>query len=496
MGLKDGVFQRFAAHMVGTTLHGVNHFAAAQDGRRWHLRLTWLGIFLGMLAWCIYSLSAGILQYYEFKTTSTWEYYTVKEMEIPSMTLCSVNQFRKPFMQKLFESGRVPIELLYVIGNFSGINASDYEENMSKKLDSIDMTALAVQAAYQLDETTLIQHWMSEPFKSADFFQNGFRQWGYCHTLYPVNYKDKHGPVLLKSNGVWNYMIIDMKEIDDYVTGFQDHGLYVTIHTPSEEPLPYEYGVFVQNGKIATMNVVRRDIFNLPPPYSDCVNTKVEGFVNPLKRFAHYSFSACTAECKTDAYEEHCGCVPYKQQYVVGAYIPVCKLSQSECKPPGNFFAECHGKCKQPCEYTEYSFTMESRDWVTKSMKKRKVNGSIENWYKYELENLPQENYINLIVQFKSLGYTSISQHAAYPGSALFGNIGGMMGLCLGASILTVVEILEFWLRECLRRLMNCVTGSKEQQEGNEPGATDVVQQENRQFLVIIIEDNNGLRII
>ena len=45
---------------------------------------------------------------------------------------------------------------------------------------------------------------------------------------------------------------------------------------------------------------------------------------------------------------------------------------------------------------------------------------------------------------YKSLNFEKISSHEAFPSISLLSEIGGFMGLLLGASALTVFEVVDF----------------------------------------------------
>lgn len=48
--------------------------------------------------------------------------------------------------------------------------------------------------------------------------------------------------------------------------------------------------------------------------------------------------------------------------------------------------------------------------------------------------------------------YTKVVQNPAIRTAQLFSNLGGMMGLFLGASLITVLELLEFTAVLCLKK--------------------------------------------
>ena len=53
---------------------------------------------------------------------------------------------------------------------------------------------------------------------------------------------------------------------------------------------------------------------------------------------------------------------------------------------------------------------------------------------------------ITVYIDFKEFAYTEITQNKEYPADSLFGEVGGQLGLFLGASLMTVVEMLDFIL--------------------------------------------------
>uniref|UniRef100_A0A4W3GIK9 Acid-sensing ion channel 1-like n=3 Tax=Callorhinchus milii TaxID=7868 RepID=A0A4W3GIK9_CALMI len=54
------------------------------------------------------------------------------------------------------------------------------------------------------------------------------------------------------------------------------------------------------------------------------------------------------------------------------------------------------------------------------------------------------ENVLVLDIFFEALNYETIEQKKAYEVAGLLGDIGGQMGLFIGASILTILEIFDY----------------------------------------------------
>ncbi|PNI28073.1 ASIC3 isoform 7, partial [Pan troglodytes] len=55
-----------------------------------------------------------------------------------------------------------------------------------------------------------------------------------------------------------------------------------------------------------------------------------------------------------------------------------------------------------------------------------------------------RENVLALDIFFEAVNYETVEQKKAYEMSELLGDIGGQMGLFIGASLLTILEILDY----------------------------------------------------
>ena len=94
--------------------------------------------------------------------------------------------------------------------------------------------------------------------------------------------------------------------------------------------------------------------------------------------------------------------------------------------------------CPTPCNLTRYGKEI--------SMVKIPNRGSARYLArKYNRnETYIRENFLVLDVFFEALTSEAMEQQAAYGLSALLGDLGGQMGLFIGASILTLLEILDY----------------------------------------------------
>ncbi len=83
----------------------------------------------------------------------------------------------------------------------------------------------------------------------------------------------------------------------------------------------------------------------------------------------------------------------------------------------------CKQNCLVPCDEEGYSIKIED-------MKHR--------------TNIPYPGYIEIAIEPESFYSETITQRPAYTIESLFGDVGGLLGLYLGASLLTVCELIDF----------------------------------------------------
>ena len=96
--------------------------------------------------------------------------------------------------------------------------------------------------------------------------------------------------------------------------------------------------------------------------------------------------------------------------------------------------------CPVNCETTSYNFKTSFRKFPAKSL----PSSVLEN---YENKTMAiEESFLSLKVYFDELKYTNITQLPKFDALDLIASIGGYMGLLLGISFLTLVEVLEAFM--------------------------------------------------
>ena len=67
-----------------------------------------------------------------------------------------------------------------------------------------------------------------------------------------------------------------------------------------------------------------------------------------------------------------------------------------------------------------------------------------------------RENFAQVDIFYKSLNYEKISAQEAFPWQSLLGEVGGFIGLLLGASCMTIIEVIDFLGLLVMRKFKKC----------------------------------------
>ena len=63
-----------------------------------------------------------------------------------------------------------------------------------------------------------------------------------------------------------------------------------------------------------------------------------------------------------------------------------------------------------------------------------------------------RNNFLQVDIFYKELSFEEVVQNKAFVLGSLMGEVGGFMGLLLGASIITLIELIDFLFMACLKR--------------------------------------------
>ncbi|XP_032222094.2 acid-sensing ion channel 1B [Nematostella vectensis] len=407
----------------GCTLHGFHYCFAGNPPLR---RLIWSLLLLGAFAMFFEKCTESFINFFDYPFTTTTLLVYDKRLPFPAISMCNYNDAR---MSKM--NGTLMNEI-FVASKLEGRNTSHLQSQLTGEL----MQRTLKEAAHRLPDMIKECSWQKHgkcswknftSFKSAD-----------GDTCYTFN-SGRKDPILSMSNvGEENglRLVIDTQH-SEYYYDVKNAGFKVILHDQGETPVKMQ-GLSVSPGFTSYMELKRTKVTNLPFPYKTMCG------MPELKYFNSYSKSKCFLDKLTQYVVTLCGC---RDWFMPGeGKIPVCDYeTAASCmwKAWAYFEENKLDQCPVACNSVEYSAQLSyarfpANNYAKMLAKEYGLKGSDEENRRYLRDNL-----IEIKIYYEDLTYFDVQQVPSYDLYSLLGDVGGQIGLFLGASLLTVVEYLD-----------------------------------------------------
>ncbi|XP_033917868.1 acid-sensing ion channel 4 isoform X1 [Melopsittacus undulatus] len=414
-----------------STLHGLGHIC--RSGRLGVRQTLWAFAFLASLAFFLYQATKSALLYLEHPHVMALDEEATREMVFPAITICNINRYR--------HSALTDADIFH-LANMTGLPPKDRDGHKATDLlyPDPDMADIVNRTGHQLDDMLKSCNFSGENCSSRDFTVV-YTRYGKCYTFNG----DRRNPRVTRQGGMGNGLeiMLDIQQ-EEYLpiwretneTSFEA-GIRVQIHSQDEPPYIHQLGFGVSPGFQTFVSCQEQRLTYLPQPWGNC-RASVQG-EQTLPGYDTYSIAACRLQCEKEAVVRSCHC---RMVHMPG--------NESICSP--NVYIECADhtldaavedsqercSCPTPCNLTRYGKEISMVRIPNKGSARylaRKYNKN---------ETYIRENFLVLDIFFEALNYEAIEQKKAYDLAGLLGDIGGQMGLFIGASILTILEILDY----------------------------------------------------
>ncbi|XP_039267784.2 acid-sensing ion channel 2-like isoform X2 [Styela clava] len=452
-GSKPSDFTFFAGN---STLHGINHIFV--DGRWTLRRLLWGAAFFTSLGLFLLQGYDRYAYYVSKPHVTKLDELEAKIMDFPAITICNMNSFRfsQVTTDDFYYVGRQIFELFdddynlrdgYRDDKTWGTVLKKIQPILSQKNDfqpskkDFNMFEFYNRTGHALEATILQCRYQGINCARLKDWHVVFTRYGKCYTF---NSGVQYSPLTTLKGGIDNglELLLDTQQ-NEYMPVWDENdeisveaGFKVQIHVQGEPPFIHELGFGVSPGFQTLVATQEQRITFLPAPYGECV----EEFDRKKHfHFNDYSISACRITCETNFVLDNCSCrmihMPGNatfcdpEQYKICADKALDYLMAKDMKI-------C--VCKTPCLVTRYNLE-------TSTLRLPSTQAASYLAYKYNVsETYVRDNFVKLNVFFEALNYETIEQKVAYEVAALLGDIGGQMGLFIGASILTILELFDY----------------------------------------------------
>mmetsp|Transcript_20775 Transcript_20775/g.57437 ORF Transcript_20775/g.57437 Transcript_20775/m.57437 type:complete len:482 (+) Transcript_20775:211-1656(+) len=401
--LLGDVMQEWAG---GTSVHGA---ALASDRQTYSLwfRLCWMVVVVFGCAVMMWQIQALISQYRNFDVSTDTEIVVPDSIEFPEITICNTNPF----------SARLQ-------GNQSIVDPVNEEEfkALQPRIDDFIWATFFNEQEINVTEET---------------WKPVITDAGYCYQFNTDNVVSRPG--VFGGLEVWTYL-----DQDDYANGTDLAAVNVFIlqkGTKINEQLPF---VPVSPGGETIISVKKTQFGReKQAPWARCTSKAPE-----------YTQSQCRDDCINHVFSAKCGCRHWgdsnrtemrfcgylENEADINCYSDFNDTEALEiCQRDG--IADCS---LPPCEITIYEASSVVADNSQKTL-------DLYESFWPGLGDEFQQNFIAMRINYDKLQFEVVTQSPSITFATLLGSIGGSMGLFLGISVVSIIEIFGDLL--CLRVL-------------------------------------------
>ncbi len=436
----------------------------------WLIKLTWIAFLLGSAFTCSWFISKSITDYYNYSVTTKTIIKNVNKLKFPIVSICNINPFTTNYSSQIILNS-FPTSMIYNYSNGYDLLAKIAFQAAN---DSINKNLLG----YGLNDIIINCLLLSKPCNIySDFEQYYDINHGNCFRI--NSGKSMNGTsTSLKyvfNAGHLSALYIDLFMGADYnnenLFSIQN-GFSIFISDEKQDSTTTQ-GIKISPGTATYIILDKYSIKKQPKPYSDCIAdlTSINSYSSTCYKRVFspnriYHFTDCSYMCFQKFLGDNCGCQTTYLNYFYYSNMRVCSkeestkeyIKDSDClmnqwikySDSQTILQECD--CPLECENSGYNFKISYAQYPTLIFFKSFLqNHSLVRSRFSNANDITFENVKNsvgrLIISFDEMKETYINEEVKTEVFDLISSVGGFLGLFLGFSSFSLIEIVEIILK-------------------------------------------------
>ncbi len=391
--------------LLSSTSHGIPNLIKNEHRS---LKILWIICIFFSFCGCVYFLINSIDEYLDFNKITTISVINNQPAIFPTISIC-------------------------------------HRKTLSLDLKSIDYCRIS----YDLD-------CLNNPEKYFESFND--THYGQCLRFNSgKNYK-KQSISLLESNypgsddGLWlNFKL-------NSITQFSKLNVRIHNHTKAPFNMANE-DIKISSGKTYYIPLEILFTQRLGEPYNDCLKDPLKFHFNKtlinyfIKSGRAYSQKECYQMCFNLQYQENnqCNCTDQMIENVFDKCFEIedtfsllynCSQKFRRDFSINSKFKICENYCPSECDSISYSFSSYTYDYpisgnISENLRVKYFDSNFDTYEEVQV------SYFSFVVFYKNLNYVLITEKPNMELADLISNIGGILGVFLGVSFLSFIEIIE-----------------------------------------------------
>ena len=420
--------------MDSITIHGLPRVFSS---RSWISKTCWSVVFISACVILSYALYGRVLTYQEKKTLVKIEKTRGKQMNYPVMHICDTDM----------PADAASMDLKEFPKNCTQDSGNGTKRPTKLFLDGCKMFMHEVNFSCEYDFRTKCQ--FPKHFTPAKHYYQ-------CFTF------NKDGSLIQsmseRNNGVNLLIFKNSTKAEQFSYGLSPlkemkRGLVIQVNPPGEH-MGYssEKVIYLVPGFRTEISLKKKVFRRLPKPFqSQCTSkTSIKQIIGGI-----YTEKNCLSSCLFNTIYETCGDViqeargfmppeeyPKTKKFINDTIFYNCVFSDVYLKTN---YIDCD--CPVPCNETVYQPKVSQRPWRQASLTTQ-VRGEVARFLKLPFDQVNLEFFnkymIHLNVYYEDFTTETVVEEELYSRASLLSDFGGLMGLLVGASTISMMEII--WL--------------------------------------------------
>ncbi|RNA26674.1 acid-sensing ion channel 1 isoform X2 [Brachionus plicatilis] len=439
--------------LLSSTSHGLPNILKATKAS---IKIIWTILTILSTGVCAYLIAENIVNYFKYEVTTKTRVISEFKPLFPTVTICNSNYFTSEFsvgfIDKLKNNSILINPLTGQFELLAKIQSNQPELEYGKKNfgDSLNKLIVNCQSVYQPCNLSQFNFFLHTNYGNCYQYNSGFDLEGRKIDLSTSMFADRLYGVKL----ILNVSVPDSLKFINPNSGAL---IFVHNHTTS----PFMVDPIAVSPRTETNIALARTFYeSQPKPYSKCdeKTNDINSYDSEYFKIVHkntkgYSQALCVYQCFQKLFIDKCNC--FVANYPCFYESKPCSFFTSQdcvnqvfqmLQNEDYLENECTIKCPLECEGMRFdkviSLTRFSNSEFEKVLSEYSGPGSV-----YFNQSIDSNDLAAVNIYYNDLGYTSFTENPSINVVGLFSSIGGVAGLFLGVSVLTLVEVIEILMQ-------------------------------------------------
>jgi hypothetical protein len=475
---KQDILTAFRSVFRMSSIHSFPNMA---ENKSTFIKYLWLISFIASFCGCSYTIYRSVTSYFQFEVISRTETKSVNDFNFPMIKICNLNPFKTDYAfnilkelinhkdeinldlngmnNKLNETDPYFIQSNYIRNIFylqylSLVASINFNESERKKFDQ-NLDKILISCVYSNE--------VCDKLNDFEYFYDVF--YGNCFKFNSgKNLNGSESKIRkISQTGLENGLMLELflfePSNENFFSILEGFNIFITEQNVDEISVE---GIYVPSGFSTNIILDKRVNRKAPKPYSNCTSnlSSIDSYDSILYKkvfnaYGVYKKRKCLRLCLQKTIEENCNCtditsIPYDgKRPCATSKDHACNLVNNRNFIKENLFQFCD--CPSKCLEVTYKYSSSMVQYPTKNYarvlaKNPTIKSNFDN--KADITYLDlREKIVSINIFFNQIEETLLTESPKTMIPDLTASIGGILGLFLGMSLLSFVEILEIFLK-------------------------------------------------